>query len=261
MKNNKFDELKQYLSSLEKQGICLAFSGGIDSSLLLWLCKDFNVTAVTFVSEFQTSEEIEFTKNFCALCGVQQEIISLKMLEDDVISNNPKDRCYHCKKKFFTAIKNYAHLNNIKNIIDGTNYDDLHTYRPGLKALQELEILSPFAQFEITKQEIRSYAKDVGLKIYDKPSKPCLATRFPYGTHLVADRIEQVKKVESLLEKHGFPENRARFHGDIMRIEIPVNKFDDFIKVRDDLITRLKQIGIKYITLDVEGLRRGSMDL
>lgn len=261
MKNNKFERLKDYLSTLEKQGICLAFSGGIDSTLLLLLCKDLNVTTLTFVSEFQTEEEVEFTQNFCEKFGVKHVIISLNLLDDEIIANNPKDRCYHCKKKFFTEIKNYASAHNIKNIIDGTNYDDLHTYRPGLKAIEELGIISPFAKFEITKDEIRSYAKSLGLEIYNKPSAPCLATRFPYGTHLTSGILEQVKSAENILVSYGFIENRVRLHGDIARIELPVNRFEDFISQRENLTKELKTIGFRYITLDIEGLRRGSMDL
>ena len=261
MKNNKFERLKDYLSTLEKQGICLAFSGGIDSTLLLLLCKDLNVTTLTFVSEFQTEEEVEFTQNFCEKFGVKHVIISLNMLDDEIIANNPKDRCYHCKKKFFTEIKNYASAHNIKNILDGTNYDDLHTYRPGLRAIEELGIISPFAKFEITKDEIRSYAKSIGLEIYNKPSTPCLATRFPYGAYLSTSMIEQVKSAENILARSGFVENRVRLHGDVARIELPVNRFEDFISQRENLTKELKTIGFRYITLDIEGLRRGSMDL
>ena len=261
MNNNKFDRLKDYLSTLKKQGICLAFSGGIDSALLLLLCKDLNVTALTFVSEFQTEEEVEFTQHFCEKSGIKHVIISLNMLDDEIIATNPKDRCYHCKKKFFTEIKNYASAHNIKNILDGTNYDDLHTYRPGLKAIKELGIISPFAKFEITKDEIRSYAKSIGLEIYNKPSTPCLATRFPYGAHLSTSMIEQVKSAENILARSGFVENRVRLHGDVARIELPVNRFEDFISQRENLTKELKTIGFRYITLDIEGLRRGSMDL
>lgn len=261
MTNSKFDSLNEYLQSLEKQGICLAFSGGIDSALLLFLCRSLNVTAVTFSSEFQTSEEIEFTKEFCAKYSVRQEIITLKQLDDEVLVNNPKDRCYYCKKKFFTKIKNYAIAHNLKNVIDGTNYDDLHTFRPGLRALKELDIISPFAMFEITKDEIRSYAKSVGLDIYAKTSTPCIATRFPYGTHLEIDMIEKIKHAEKILAGYGFSENRVRQHNDITRIEIPVNCFENFIEKSQDLTSELKSLGLKYITLDIEGLRRGSMDL
>lgn len=257
---SKFEQLKNYLENLEKQGLCLAFSGGIDSALLLFLCKDMNINAVTFNAVFQTDEELNFTKDFCNKLGVKHEIITFDPLENDILVNNPKDRCYHCKKRFFSKIKDYAGKNNIKYVIDGTNYDDLHVYRPGLRSLDELGIISPFAEFEITKQEIRDYAKHSGLSIFDKPSTPCIATRFPYNTKLDKEKIEKVKNAERILKYNGFENNRVRLHNDIVRIEIPLSEFEMFMLKRDNLINELKKMNIKYLTLDLEGLRSGSMD-
>lgn len=256
----KFNNLKNYISSLQKQGLCLAFSGGIDSTLLLYLCKDSNITAVTFTSEFQTKEEIELTKELCKKYSVKQKIIEFHPLENPILINNPKDRCYHCKKLFFSKLKDFANENNIQYIIDGTNYDDLGTYRPGLRALDELDIISPFAKFEITKQEIRDYAKDCAIDIYNKPSSPCIATRFPYRTHLTKEKLEIVKQGEKILKTEGFNNCRLRFHDDIARIEILQQDFEKFLGKKDIVIKALKNLGIRYITLDLEGLRSGSMD-
>ena len=154
MNNNKFQELNKYLHTLGEQGICLAFSGGIDSALLLVLCKDLNITAVTFQSPLQTEEEIDFTADFCKKYNVSQKIITLNPLEDDKIVLNPKDRCYYCKRLLFERIKDFAAEKKLTNIIDGTNFDDLKAYRPGLKALQELGILSPFALLPKKKSEV-----------------------------------------------------------------------------------------------------------
>ncbi len=256
----KFNKLKEYLSSLEKQGLCLAFSGGIDSTLLLYLCKDLNVTAVTFTSEFQTEDEIQLTKQLCREYNVKQKIIKFHPLENEILIKNPKDRCYHCKKTFFSELKHFAKENNLKYILDGTNYDDLGVYRPGLKALKELEIISPFAQFQITKQEIREYAKDNKIDIYDKPSTPCLATRFPYGTILSKEKLEIVKQGEKVLKTEGFNACRLRIHNDIARIEIEPEMFEKFLSKKTVITKGLKNLGLKYITLDLEGLRSGSMD-
>lgn len=187
--NNKFDKLKIYLNELKEQGLCLAFSGGIDSTLLLYLCKDMNILALTFDSNFQTKEEIDATKDLCKKYGVKQIIIEQNVFDNPIILENPKDRCYHCKKFLFENAVRIAKENGIKNIIDGTNFDDLGVYRPGRKALKELGIISPLAKFEITKQEIRTYAKECGIEIFSKPSAPCLATRFPYGTKLTLSLI------------------------------------------------------------------------
>lgn len=258
---NKFENLKKYLSELGKHGICLAFSGGIDSTLLLYLCKDFNTVAVTFSSVFQTEEELELSENLCKKYSVRYNVINFFPLEDKILVNNPKDRCYHCKKLFFGNLKDFAKENNLKFIIDGTNADDIHTYRPGLRALEEMEIISPFVKFQITKQEIRDYAKEFGIEIFNKPSTPCLATRFPYGTELNERSLNIVRCGERFLKEIGFENNRFRLHNDIARIEIPKEQFEDFLAKKEEITKYIKHFGVKYVTLDMEGIRSGSMDL
>ena len=258
MENNKFENLKQYLNSLKEQGICLAFSGGVDSALLLWLCKDLNSLALTVSSLFQTDEEIEFTKNFCKQYGIKHKILTFNPLENERISTNPKDRCYWCKKSIFNLIKNETCKN--ENILDGTNADDLNVYRPGLKVLEELGVISPFVKFGIGKKEIRDYAKSLGLSFYNKPANPCAATRFPYDTPLTEENINKVKKAEKFLNSEGFNELRARVHGDILRLEVPESEFAHLLENKNKIITELKTLGYRYITLDIEGLRCGSMD-
>lgn len=258
---NKIDELKTYLKNLNEQGLCLAFSGGIDSTLLLYMCKDLNILALTFDSNFQTKEEIELTKELCKKYGVKQVVIEQNVFENPIILENPKDRCYHCKKFLFENAIKIANENGIKNIIDGTNFDDLGVYRPGRKALKELGVISPFAKFEITKKEIRDYAKECGIEIFSKPSSPCLATRFPYGTKLTQEKLDIVEKGEQFLKNVGFDCCRLRIHGDIARIEVLPEYFEKLLLQKEKLIKELKQLGIKYITLDLEGFRSGSMDL
>lgn len=258
---NKFENLKKYLSELGKHGICLAFSGGIDSTLLLYLCKDFNTVAVTLSSVFQTEEELELSENLCKKYGVSHNVIEFFPLEDKILVNNPKDRCYHCKKFFFGKLKDFAKENNLKFIIDGTNADDIHTYRPGLRALEEMKIISPFVKFQITKQEIRDYAKEFGIEIFNKPSTPCLATRFPYGTELNERSLNIVRCGERFLKEIGFENNRFRLHNDIARIEIPKEQFEDFLAKKEEITKYIKHFGVKYVTLDMEGIRSGSMDL
>ncbi len=297
--NNKFEQLKNELINMSKHGICLAFSGGVDSSLLLYLCKDINITAVTFKTVFQTDEEINNTIEFAKKYSIKHVILELYPLENEQIKNNPKDRCYHCKYALFSKLKDFCSANGIKYIIDGTNSDDLNTYRPGLKALKELDIYSPFAKFGITKSEIRDCAKELGLDFFNNPSAPCIATRFPYNTELEFNKIETVKQAEKILKENGFLSCRVRCHGDIARIEIPKENFEQIIKncprkFRDkelernfgaaplkgeqlygcdeqaeccdtglncEIISKFKKIGFKYVTLDMEGLRSGSMDI
>lgn len=256
---NKFEKLKNYLNRMneERQGICLAFSGGIDSTLLLYLCRDLNLTAVTFKSAFQTGEEIAFTRKICEKFNIMHIIKEFNPLEHPELKNNPKNRCYLCKKLFFKELKSIA---GRYLAIDGTNFDDLSAYRPGIAALGELDIISPLAGFKISKSEIRSYAKELGIEIFDKPSTPCLATRFPYGTELTKEKLFIAENGEKLLENSGFKNNRLRIHGDIARIEIPQADFGLFLQKKALIINGLKNLGLKYITLDTEGLRSGSME-
>lgn len=259
---NKILQLSEFLKSKEKQGICLAFSGGIDSTLLLYLCKGLeNVQAVTFRSVFQTEEEIELCKQLASKYRVKHVIIDFNPLENSDLAQNPKNRCYLCKKIFFSKLTDFAKSQNLGYIMDGTNFDDLHVFRPGLNALKELNISSPLAEFKITKQEIRMYAAELGIEIAQKPSTPCLATRFPYGTRLDAEKINIVKQGENILKSFGFEANRLRLHDNIARIEIEKSRFNDFLARKDEIVQALKSTGITYITLDLEGLRSGSMDI
>lgn len=237
----------------EKQGICLAFSGGIDSTLLLYLCHKMNILAVTFHSVFQTKEEKDLTLKLCEKYKVRQEIIEFYPLQNPILQNNPKDRCYHCKKLIFSKLKNFA---SKRLIIDGTNFDDLSVYRPGIKALKECGVISPLAKFEITKNEIRDYAKNCGIEIFNKPSTPCLATRFPYGQKITSKNLLIVEKGEKIIKDFGFENCRLRIQGEIARIEILPQDFDRFL-TQKEIISQLKLLDISYITLDLEGLRTG----
>lgn len=259
---SKFLQLAEFLKFKDKQGICLAFSGGIDSTLLLYLCKGLKkVSAVTFRSIFQSEEEIELCQHLASKYDMNHVIIDINPLESPDLAKNPQNRCYLCKKIFFSRLTDFAKSQNLEYIMDGTNFDDLHAFRPGLKALKELNISSPLAEFKITKQEIRLYAEEIGIEIAQKPSTPCLATRFPYGTRLDAEKINIVKQGENILKSFGFESNRLRLHDNIARIEIEKSRFNDFLARKDEIVQALKSTGITYITLDLEGLRSGSMDI
>ena len=160
----------------------------------------------------------------------------------------------------FSKIKEFADTNKYEYIIDGTNFDDINTFRPGLRANEELKIISPFKEFKITKNEIRKYLENIDLILSKKPSSPCLATRFPYNTKLEEKSLKTIEKLEKYLYLKGFKNNRIRLHNDIARIEIPKKDFNKFIKLNSIITKRFKQKNIKYITLDIEGLRTGSMD-
>ena len=254
---DKFKKLEKYLSELEKQGLCLAFSGGVDSALLLYLCRRMNILAVTFKTDFQSYDEIKEAKDFAMKYGVQNIILEADIFSNDIITKNPKDRCYYCKKMIFEKIIQIAKTRSKKYIIDGTNFDDLDVYRPGRKALLELGVISPLAEFKITKQEIRDYLKECKIEIFNKPSTPCLATRFPYGEKLTKEKLSIADKGEKILKSFGFCSSRFRLHGNVSRIEIPCSDFSKFLSQKNEILKSLKPLGIKYFTLDVEGLRSG----
>lgn len=259
----KLDLLKRNIKHMEKA--IVAFSGGVDSSFLLKVAFDVlgeNVIAVTARSatypERELREAIEFAKKY----GIRHEVIVSEELDIEGFSDNPINRCYLCKAELFTKIKEIAEKENIPYILEGSNFDDLSDYRPGLIAISEHNIISPLRAAMITKEEIRLASKDMGLKTWDKQSFACLSSRFPYGEKITNQRLAMVDKAEQYLLDLGFKQVRVRFHGDIARIE--VNKEDfTFItqpQLRNCIYETFREIGFKYTCLDLMGYRTGSMN-
>lgn len=250
-----------YMTPYIEGGICVAFSGGVDSSLVLKLAAQVSdhVVAVHFRTTLHPVGDEEQAKQIAKEIGVPFVVISLDEFTNPIILQNPRDRCYHCKHMLFSLLLAWAKEHHYSTCLDGTNFDDLNAYRPGIKALKELQILSPLADLKITKQEVRALAAQLGLSVSQKPSSPCLATRLPYNTPITIKAINQIATAEALLHQYGFPVNRVRLHNEIARIEIPKEQFSQFYK-NETCIQALKQIGFTYITLDIEGFRSGSMD-
>ncbi len=256
------EELRQYIQSLSKEGICIAFSGGVDSSLLLKIASETGgvVHAVTFDTRLHPKADLALAKQIADEVGVVHKTMSLDEFEIVELIENPPQRCYFCKKHLFTELQTYASNHSLKHIIDGTNFNDLSEYRPGLKALAELQIISPLAELKITKEQIRNYAKSLGLSVHNRPSAPCLATRMPYYTKLDMDVLERINTAEEFLRELGFAINRVRLHDNIVRIEVPVIEFQNLINMYQQIVTAFKQLGFQYITMDMAGFRSGSMD-
>ena len=265
--DGKFQALEAYLSQLLSEDVAIAFSGGVDSSLLLRMCREAaaqhgtRVLAYTVHSDMHPVADIDHARRQALSEGVEHTVVRVNELEEAGIADNPPDRCYRCKFALFSKIQRAAAEQGISHIIEGTNEDDLHVYRPGLKALRELSILSPLAQFHITKAEVRSEAERRGLSVARRPSSPCMATRFPYGTKLSYASMRRVDEAESWLRAQGFANVRVRVHGDIARIETDAQDIPRLIDMRDSVIRKLKENGFAYITLDLEGFRSGSMDI
>ena len=262
MLEQKLDRLKKILYDMDSA--IIAFSGGVDSTFLLKVAQQVlgeKVIAVTSESMVAYSKEYEDAKIIVQQLGVKQIVIHTNELEIEGFSYNPTDRCYYCKREIFKGIQKIAKENNIKYVVDGTNSDDKNEYRPGLKALVELGVVSPLKEANLSKEEIRILSKQYGLPTWNKPSNTCLFTRFPYNTEITIEKIEMVAKAEKILAELGFIGYRVRHYGDTARIEVDKMDFEKIISVAEEIVKKLKEVGYTYITLDLEGFRSGSMDL
>lgn len=264
---DKCDRLKKIMKGYAKKNVAIAFSGGVDSSLLLKLASDFaknantKVYAITLDTELHSVEDIEIASEVAKKAGVRHIILSQKVLDNDLIQNNPTDRCYQCKKMLFSKIMEKAALNGADIVMDGTNTDDMKVYRPGIRALEELGVKSPLREVGFSKADVRKMAAEYGISVSDRPSAPCLATRFPYGTLLTAEKIKKVDEAEQYIKSLGYYNVRVRVHDEIARIEVGENELTKLVEHRDDIVKKLKKIGYSYITVDLEGFRSGSMDI
>lgn len=244
----------------------MAFSGGVDSSLLLkTVCdvaasKKKRVHAVTVQTTLHPVAEIALTRGLAKDFGAVHKVVEIDELHHAGVMENPVNRCYLCKKYLFGKLREMAEKSQIEIIMDGTNADDLLVYRPGLQALEELKIISPLAEAGMTKDDVREMATEYGLTVASRPSAPCLATRFPYGTKLSYENMRKVEQGEEYLKSLGFYNLRLRIHEDIARIEVDANDIDNVVKYRDSIVAYLKDLGYAYITVDLEGFRSGSMD-
>lgn len=256
-------KLIDYIKEIGGQGLCVAFSGGADSTLLLKLAvlSSPRTVAVTFSTMLHPKAEIEEAQKIASELGAEHYVIYVDEFSDpDIMANSPL-RCYHCKRLLFSRLKEFAADKGIFTIIDGTNADDLNEYRPGLRALGELGIISPLARCGVTKKEVRAMLAEFGIAAATKPSAPCLATRLPYNTTITKQVIEKIDKAEGYLKSLGFIAVRVRTHDNIARIEVPRRDFDSLLENVDDITVKLKSLGYDYVTLDLTGLRSGSMDI
>ena len=259
----KLNKLKDYLAGL--QSVAVGFSGGVDSTFLLTVAHEVlgdNAVAVTASDEAFPEREMEETKTFCAEHGIRQIIVRTNPLEIEEYRHNAPDRCYHCKKSFFTQIKKIADENGLEYVAEGSNTDDTGDYRPGMRAVAELGIVSPLREAGLSKADIRALSKEMGLPTWSKPSYACLASRFVYGEEISAEKLHMIDRAEQFLIELGFIEERVRMHGNLARIEVPAS---DIPKISSDefrmkIYDEFRKIGFSYISLDLKGYRTGSMN-
>lgn len=263
----KYQKLQEIIEEDTKNDIVIAFSGGVDSSVLLKTAvahakkHGTKVYAITANTELHPMNDLAVAKKVAKETGADYKVLQMNELADADITENPVDRCYRCKKFLFTGIQNMAKELGAAIIYDGTNTDDLKVYRPGLKALEELGVKSPLRLAEFSKEDVRKLAAKEQVSVASRPSAPCLATRFPYGTTLTIEDMERVDKGENFLKKYDLYNVRIRVQGDTARIEVDTKYFDKIMENREEIVDYLKGLGYSYIALDLEGFRSGSMDI
>lgn len=260
--NSKFERIR---SLFRGKHVLVAFSGGVDSTVLAHIAgksaaksKLLTIDSITF-----SRTELQAAQDVAEELGIELEIIQVDELSNENLVKNPVDRCYHCKKELASVWLSTAKKLNMDIVVDGTNASEMDGHRPGAKALEEAGVLSPFRDEGITKEEIRAYAREVGLSVADRPSMACLSSRFPYGTEITEDRVRKIDRVENeVKELFGIQCVRARFHGDLVRIEVgreEREKLFDGCKL-DKLHELAKAVGFKYVTVDAFGYRTGAMN-
>ncbi|MFC1650044.1 ATP-dependent sacrificial sulfur transferase LarE [Candidatus Latescibacterota bacterium] len=260
----KLNHLRKILKDTD--GCAVAFSGGVDSSLVLAVAHEMlgdRALAVIATSSTYPQRECDRAVEWVKGKNIPHVVIASEELDIPEFSKNPTNRCYYCKKELFVKVREQGEKVGIKHVADGSNADDASDHRPGMDAACELSVLSPLLDSGIGKDEIRIISKEVyNLSNADKPSMACLASRFPYGHSIVSEKLNQVERIEQFLESEGFRVYRARHHGDILRLEIGP---EEMVAIMDpgkrDKITQFaKEQGFLYVTLDLEGYRTGSMN-
>jgi uncharacterized protein len=264
--NSRLEELKCFIKEKGKDGVVIAFSGGVDSSTLAAVAHEVlgeRAVAVTAQSPTYTTEELKDAKKIAADIGIKLYVAETNELENPDFNKNPENRCYYCKKELLQTLVEFAHKLGFKAVFEGTNFSDLSDHRPGFKAVQEVKgVFSPWKVNGFTKDEIRQVAKRMGLSVHDKPALACLASRIPFNEKITAEKLSRIDRAEQAI-KEILPvkQLRVRDHNGLARIEIPKEQRELFFdaSVLDRVVLALKDLGFKYVTFDLEGFRSGSM--
>ncbi len=261
--SSKYEALKDAIRPLG--GVVVAYSGGVDSTLLVAAAVDAlgdRVLAVTAHSATYPASEAAAAEALVATLGARHRVIETEEIEDPRYASNPPDRCYHCKSELFTRLRDVARDEGLEAVLEGSNIDDQGDHRPGLRAVAELGIRSPYIEAGLGKDDIRAIARALGLPNWDKPAMACLASRIPYGEPITPERLGRVERAEDALRALDLVHVRVRDHGPVARIEVGDPDFDRLLdpQMRSRMIEVLKAAGYTYVSLDLEGYRTGAMN-
>ncbi len=245
--------------------VIVAFSGGVDSTLLLAVAREVlgdDVLAVTAVSPSVASSELTEATELARRLGAEHRIIETGEIDDPRYVANEPDRCYHCKRDLFGRLKRIAHEGGYAHVLDGSNVDDLEDHRPGSRAADEFGVRRVFIEAGLDKRDIRELSRRCGLPTASKPAAACLASRIPYGTPITRETLERIGRAEECLRRLGFVQLRVRHHGDVARIEVGRDELGRFAEpdLRRKVVAGLRDAGYRYVSLDLEGYRTGSLN-
>ncbi len=260
--NGKTDKLNAILAGME--GCVIGFSGGVDSTLLFAVAAELlgvRALAVTATSQTYPERELNEARELADRIGGRHLVVVSEELDIPEFRDNPRNRCYYCKKELFGKLREIADREGLECVLDGTNVDDAGDHRPGRTAAAEIGVRSPLEEAGFTKQDIRDLSRTLGLPTWDKPAFACLSSRFPYGTVITAERVGQVGLAEESLRGLGFRTLRVRYHGSVARIELGEGEFELATGIhRDEVVRLVKAAGFTYVALDLQGYRTGAMN-
>lgn len=257
----KYSALKENLA--QYNGVIVAFSGGIDSSLVAFVAGEVlgnNALAVTSASASLKRADLALAEKLAQQWGIQHKVIVTDELSKAEYRANPVNRCFHCKSSLYTYLDEMAQTEAVEVVLNGTNLDDLGDHRPGLIAAENFEVRSPLVEAGFHKADIRALANALGLENADKPQAACLSSRFPYGTHITQALLAQVEAAEDVMTELGFSQYRVRHHGEVARLEVPEHELARAVELHKQLQSRIKATGYSYVALDLGGFRSGSLN-